>query len=265
MVLDVRRLLGAWPYVAGALLSVAGCSKSETEPVRFASSDCKSKHASTTALLRSEAADAGAEALGGGPAYDGLFCFAWKTQAEGGVRIDVYNFEGPCGRGFEGRAVRKGSDVDLFVRPKGCAVAACGSCQYDVAFDLLDVPTDAPLNVSLALEYCEEAAPQRAAGSLTLPLDTRPDGIICQAGACRSQLKQTCGIAHCPPCSDAVGGVADSCATAAPSACGPGLVCEDDAERPTCVASCSADSDCMLEIEHCQDGSCRLRETFSRE
>jgi hypothetical protein len=246
------------------LLVLIGCAGTETDDpsIDFRSSACKSKELTGAALSVDEATTADPRGqLGGGEAYDGLNCFAWTAARDGRLRVDIYNFTGSCGEGLDGRAVLDDSTLALFASPKGCAVASCGSCQYDLSFELGGVRVDQPLPVTLQFEYCGNT-PREARGAVTLPLDRRASGVICRTGACHHGIGHFCGKLHCPPCADKDGGFHNSCGSADDPGCPADLVCDERTSTKACLAKCTSDSDCLVEVERCDGGACRLRETF---
>lgn len=188
--------------------------------------------------------------------YRGLHCFAWDVTASGNLRIDVLNYPSGCGAEWEpGDAAIQGDQVSITARNAMCAFAACGSCIYDLSFELAGVDTTRPVELTLNEDDCTTVDP---AATLSLPLDDASEGIVCRETRLGIGLNTVCGVQHAPPCS--MEGPL-RCDTAA---CDDGLTCfaKPDAFYDACYEACETDDDCSLGIDTCQDGACRLRETF---
>ena len=83
--------------------------------------------------------------------YDGLHCFAWETRASGRMHLSVFNMTAGCHISWELGASRiDANGLRLRVRNDECAVAGCGSCAYDLSFDVEGVDATAPLPLSLS-------------------------------------------------------------------------------------------------------------------
>jgi hypothetical protein len=256
------------PQFAWALASlIAGLSCSDigagTQMAHFSASECKSRQTSSTALSASGADASVSSAAVAGAEYNGLNCFAWQQEPAGALRIEFYNLRSGCSVTWEGSAVRTESKLELTAKNADCVVAGCTSCEYDVAFELEppaagQPPADKPLAVELYEDDCQS---RTLSASASLPVHERASGVVCREAAHISGYFG-CGGAHLQPCRDEAGGVASSCDEPGAS-CNQGLVCEPRPdERLVCVATCTADSDCLAEVEHCEAGLCRLRETF---
>jgi hypothetical protein len=250
-------------WALASLIASISCSDVDTQLARFSASECKSKRTSGTALS-TLGADAGVSSAAiTGAEYNGLNCFAWEQEPAGALRIEFYNLRDGCSVTWEGSAVRTDSKLELTAKNADCIVAACGSCEYDVAFELEPTATGEPLEPEpLAVElYVDDCQSRTLSAGASLPVHERSSGIVCREAAHISGYFG-CGGAHLRPCRNELGGVATSCDEPG-ATCNQGLVCEPRAdERLVCVATCSADSDCLAEVEHCEAGRCRLRETF---
>jgi hypothetical protein len=191
--------------------------------------------------------------------YEGLYCFAWKASDDGRMRLDVFNMVGGCHIDWELADARyDAKGLRLRVQNDECAVAGCGSCAYDLSFDLTGIDRDAPLPMSLSQLNCDDEL-TRDATTLILPIDERGEGVICREGG-GNRFVIECGVAHSTPCAEqGPGRCADEGAT-----CGDGLVCDPrtDASQDLCLTGCESDDDCPLPVEACVAGACRLRETF---
>lgn len=245
----------AWAgLLAYAALSCTDTGTETDNPViGFDASECKSDRSATALTLSGSARVAAAPAFGAGDEYTGLNCFAWEPRGADGLRVQVFNMIGGCHVVWErGPARWNGETLELTVRPDNCAVAGCGSCAYDLVFELDGVDRSAPLPLALYQDYCTGEREEPRA-RLTLPLDERPQGMLCRAGAW--PFSRECGGAHGPICSDGEGGP-----NAGP--CAEGLVRDQSSEPEVCLTPCTSDSDCPLEVESCQAGMCQLRETF---
>lgn len=247
----------------GALLCVLllcnpSCTGTETDNpvIDFERSACKSEGSAlrlpgvmaARAPLTLDAAD-----------YEGLYCFAWESGTNGRLRIDVFNMVGGCHIDWEladARFDEKG--LRLRVQNDECAIAGCGSCAYDLSFDMEGIDRDAPLPLALQQLDCD-GEPTRDATVLTLPVDERSEGVLCRESWTR--FTGECGGAHSPPCADQR--PATRCADEGAS-CDDGFVCDagSDESSDLCLTACESDADCPLPVEACVDGACRLRGTF---
>jgi hypothetical protein len=193
--------------------------------------------------------------------YDGLYCFAWEARASGRMHLSVFNMTGGCHIDWElGPSRIDANGLRLRVRNDECAVAACGTCAYDLSFEVEDVDATAPLPLSLTQLDCDDE-PTRDATTLTLPIDERSEGVLCREGSLTS-LDIACGGPHFPPCAAGSGSL-NRC-TDDGANCGDGGVCDPRPDAPfdMCLRQCEADADCPLPVETCVAGGCRLRETF---
>lgn len=224
--------------------------------VVFEGSECKSGQGLTlpSAVMRTAAALTLEPEL-----YDALHCFAWERLGSGAVQVDVLNYSAGCHVAWEpGEVVLEDDRLTLTVRNAACAVAGCGSCIYDFTFEVSDVDEARPLQLTFQEDTCHDI---ELAAELTLPLDERESGIVCREVRFYTGLEPICGTAHAPPCTGMDGPL--TCAT---GACDDeALTCvarPEDADGDVCLETCEDHADCSLEIESCQGGLCRLRETF---
>lgn len=195
--------------------------------------------------------------------YRGLHCVAWQAREDGTLALEILNFGGGCGVEWEaGRARVSEDEVALTLRNALCAVAGCGGCIYDFAFEVEGVDVTRSLTLRLDTDDCERVT---EAERLTLPLDEQAEGMVCREQASLVGLQLVCDGPHLPPCADR--GVPEC----GPGACGddPSLRCVEGAldrgaigSYPLCLTRCEVDGDCGLELDTCRDGLCRLRETF---
>ena len=255
------RLASLASTAALAALALSACADTGTEtdnPVlEFESSECNAPasdyYASQSPVARSSAALSFDPAL-----YNGLYCYAWEAHDDGVVTLDVLNYNGGCGAQYAlaDTRVERGS-IQLGIINPTCTWASCdATCLFDFSYELAGVDTSARAELQLRRVACDDSSEERREPRVILPLDEQREGVLCRqvtygAGA------PTCGLAHTPPCgADYFGTCADGC--------GEGLACVEDAlgDEDLCFTACEADEDCPLDIEACEDGACRLRETF---
>ena len=94
--------------------------------------------------------------------YDGLYCFAWEARASGRMHISVFNMIAGCHIDWElGPSRIDANGLRLRVRNDECAVAGCGSCAYDLSFDVEGVDATAPLPLSLTQLDCDDEPTRR--------------------------------------------------------------------------------------------------------
>jgi len=229
-------------------------TETDNPVVDFDATECK---AHGTALTLATVARTAAAQEVDPSAYDGLYCYAWETLDDGRLSIDVINFSGGCHVPWKLGASRvDGAHIELGVASDFCGESACGSCAYDFTFEIDGVDLSEPAEVRLRQYDCHGGGDFEPEPSVVLPLDGEPSGIVCrmQNGV---GMGERCGGAHLPPCADDgdVGRCADGC--------GEGLTCIEGGDAPDlCFTACNEDADCPIEIDSCQDGACRLRETF---
>jgi hypothetical protein len=188
--------------------------------------------------------------------YDGLYCYAWDRGADE-VTIDVVNYVAGCTIFWTlGESRVDGDRISLGIHDPYCGTAGCGSCVYDFSFIVEGVDLDAPARIRVRETSCER--PEILEPEVLLAIDERETGIICREQPTYA-FEEQCGRAHLSPCrASSSGGTCND-------GCGEGLTCaEDESENggDLCLTACEDDADCPLEVESCQDGACRLRETF---
>lgn len=232
-------------------------TETDNPVVDFAATECKT-HA--TALTLATVART-AVALDADPsAYDGLYCYAWETLDDGGLSIDVINFMGGCYMTWKLGASRvEGSSIDLGVTEGYCEQAGCGACPYDFTFEIEGVDLSESAEVQLHPYDCRGGGNYDPEPKVALPVAVRSEGMLCrpQRGI---DYEVGCGRAHLPPCAGSASSEFGDCE----DGCGAGLACVDGDEdyEDRCYTACETDGECPLAIESCQDGACRLRETF---
>jgi hypothetical protein len=244
--------------LCGLVLLLPMCAHDGTETdnpvIDFEATRCKGR--STGLSLPAVARTASAQALDPS-AYEGLYCYGWEVLDGGVLALDVINRSAGCYVQWQpGPSRVDGSRIDLGVANGSCAIAGCGSCEYDFSFEVEGTDHGRPAELQLHAYDCE--GNEDAQGPVVvLPIDERPEGLLCRPQR-NVGFDFGCGKAHLPPCTEE--GSEGSCEDACPE----GLVCVEDAvdDDDLCFTSCSDDSDCPLEVESCQDGACRLRETF---
>jgi len=247
------------PFLCALALFLQMCTTSGTETdnplVDFDASECKEGEALTrpSTIMRTAAA------LALEPdRYEGLYCVAWELAERGALKVDILNFSSGCHIAWEpGEISLTGDQLTLTARVGRCAVAGCGSCIYDLTFEVSAVDASRPLDMIFQEDNCHDV---ELGAELTLPLDERPEGIVCREARFYRDLEPICGTAHTPPCTDMDGPL-----TCEAGGCEGTLACVEGPESDDgdiCLETCQSDEDCTLEIDSCQEGLCRLRETF---
>lgn len=247
-----------------ALLALCACADTGTETdnpvIDFEASDCSSPLAaqsalSTVALTR--------KALTLDPAlYNGLYCFAWEAHDDQTITIDVLNYSGSCEAEYVLAETRiEGHSVSLGLTNDTCLVGKCDTtCLYDFTYTLKGVDTSAPIELQLRQAACQPGDEDQVLNELVLPVDDEAEGIVCHQ-ALYSAGQPACGSPHLPPCA----GPDDSYHGTCEDGCGDDALACVHADRPDydfCFTACESDDDCPIAIEACEDGACRLRETF---
>jgi hypothetical protein len=257
-------LLGcALSCVLGSIAPSCTGTETDNPVVDFARTGCKNR-ADGAGTLESVGRAASALTLDRAD-YNGLYCFAWDAREDDRLRIDVLNAVGSCHVDWALGASRLDSGgLALAVQNNECAIAACGSCAYDFEFDVGGVDRTAPLRLEFSQLDCE-GKPARDATTVTLPIDERPQGVVCQEGGRGlANLLLSCGSPWFPPCASSEGRPNGPGRCDSPIACDPGLICEPRTEQAfdMCLRACETDADCALDVEFCDAGACRLRDTF---
>ena len=237
-------------------MCVAEGTETDNPLVEFDGSECKSGQALTlpSDVMRTAAVRTLEAGL-----YDGLHCIAWERLGGGALQIDVLNYSAGCHIEWEaGDIALEGDQLTLTARNAACAQAGCGNCIYDFAFEVGGVDDSRPLELTFQEDTCHDI---ELAAELTLPIDEKSSGIVCRQARFYDGLNLLCGTAHTPPCTDM-----DGPFTCAEGRCSDAsLTCVEGpagAHRDVCLQTCEVDEDCSLEVDSCQDGLCRLRETF---
>lgn len=241
-------------------LSLSMCTAEGTEtdnPVAdFDATECKTH---PTALSLATVARTRAALDVDVAAYDGLYCYAWETGEGGALTLDVLNYQSGCSITWErGESRIDGDQIDLGIGISRCAIAGCGSCTYDLTFALEGIDPSTAAQVQLRRLGCDGSEDQLEP-RLELPIDEHETGIVCRPLR-YSGFEQQCGRAHLPPCE---GEYMDP-STCEEGVCDEGLLClsDESGDGDRCFTACEQDDDCPIEVESCQDGACRLRETF---
>jgi hypothetical protein len=258
-------------FLGLACVLASACTQSGTEtdnPItEFRSSECKGSSSETALSIAGLDSEAGGALTSAdtanrmaGPEYDGLFCVAWDTGDDGALSIELYNLSGGCHVVWGAQAQRESGGFALELQPHNCVIAGCGSCTYDLGFELHGFDSEAPLPFVVRELSCSDS-PDTAIVEMELPLDARKEGVICRPQPrASSGLRTHCGGAHLQVCGEEEDEVAQ-CGDANAPACAGGLVCEPG-EPDVCLTACEQDHDCPLAIERCDAGACRLRETL---
>lgn len=255
----MSRRLSEWRVALCAFaLTTITCAGDGTETdnpvIDFETTECKSHG---NALLLESTVARTRTALEADPhAYDGLYCYAWDRSSDE-VTIDVVNYSAGCTIFWTlGESRVDGDRISLGIHDPYCGTAACGSCVYDFSFIVEGVDLDAPARVRLRETSCER--PEILEPEVLLAVDERETGIICRVQPTYA-FEEQCGRPYLSPCRP------DSSQGTCDDGCGEGLTCavaESEDGRDLCLTACEADDDCPLAVESCQDGACRLRETF---
>lgn len=189
----------------------------------------------------------------------GLMCWDWSFDDGGNLTVRILNLLEGCGYEWNGgRARVKGNDVFLEAINHGCFASACGSCTYDVRFEVRDAPRsgDVALHLSITDEAAKNCKPGDAGSAgvvFTIPAGER-EGTRCQFLP---------NFAYQPPemCT-----LHMQCGEGAPCTCPIGQQCAP-VGLPTflgasrCVAECATNADCSIPAAfECTNGLCRLRE-----
>jgi hypothetical protein len=242
----------AFASSALALLLCAATAACGSDPpdatVSFVSSGCKSK---VGQALTAPAAEV---------AYDGLRCLAWDLAAPV-PSFRLYNMEGACGASYQGQSflADDGRSVTLSMTNPSEAIAGCGWCIYDHAFEVAGAAKGADLTVAIQRSNSKERGKE---GTITfaVPAGSRPTGVVCDYGHQFAMLDHasktgTTGKRN-RPCSSITG---------AAQGCDNGLTCTAVAADPgfaLCLSGCAGDGDCGEgQLYTCASSVCRLKTT----
>lgn len=243
--------------LALAMCTCTNGTETDNPVIDFEASECKGGSALSLspAVARTQAAlQMPAEQ------YANLFCYAWQVNDGGTVTIDVINYSGGCGVTWSLSEARVDGDrVELGIANASCVVAGCGSCRYDLSFEVAGVMLDAPAQVQVVEQGCN-GAPDDASERVELPIDREPQGTLCSLLS--GGFVPECGGLRERPCMP--DDVLDQPGTCAAGLCDEGFACAERAylDQDVCFTACADDGDCPLAIESCQEGACRLREAL---
>jgi hypothetical protein len=194
--------------------------------------------------------------------YSGLSCLLWERDG-GMLRVRVTNLQTGCEvhRVWKPRAVLSGDKLDLFLDNPECIVAGCGSCIYDLAFDveLGDAQQEAPeLLLRLLDSDCGSAGERNVFYKLSLPIGAQQRGASCDYTFSTSSafsafiFKLARPDSPRVPCG--VWGTADR------STCQTGACTDVDPSSQLCLPTCSSDAECApSDVTACVAGVCQLR------
>lgn len=184
-----------------------------------------------------------------------LECLEWSFF-EGTLDYQVANFHGGCEIDWTGGAnVISEGHVSVELENESCAVAACGSCLYDLrSSGNLELASDtASLVFDLVRLDCDGDVTSES--TWTLPLSTQPLGLLCQKADLWGAEKVASNVSNRAPMD-----LYSPCGTDAPEpsmACADGLTCI----AGNCVPPCTENTDCPLSgALECRDGYCQLPE-----
>jgi hypothetical protein len=232
-------------------LSLLGCGGDGGEQgaaTRFESSVCKTKSGGQGLLAAAQQVTP----------HDGLRCVTWEWR-DGGIRFGLTNFEGSCGVQYAGQAFvsEGGRAVELSLTNPGGAVAACGWCVFDFAFEVKDVAAGSDLAVTVQ----RSPNPDRSRGigeRFQLPAQSAARGVVCDYGHPFAMLQLA----------EATGKVGQrhwACSSSAPGDtphCQPGTSCQlidQQGLQRLCLTDCTDDAGCGDAMFACRFGTCRIR------
>lgn len=117
----------------------------------------------------------------------GLDCVSWRVEGDE-LHVELMNVWAEClieiewqGRVMEDHGtLRLIASVfpDATVESDGCQRNACIGCTYDFSFGVEKIDATAPIDITFALEVCQEL--HDPAVELTLPVDDEREGIRCR-------------------------------------------------------------------------------------
>lgn len=214
----------------------------------FSGSACKSKVDATSQALT----------LAAPAELEGLQCVEWERSAEGSLSVHLINSPQGCADEYFGRAELSDSGaLELSVYKDICAVAGCGSCLFDFAYDLTGTFAALPLTLRLGSAICAKE-PIEWADELTLPLDEQDSGMLCRPLASGPLFWHAASTGKCGtlnmPCGDCMD---DHSSCTADASCV--TLAEGDAR---CLRDCETDDDCLADVASCEAGSCRVKASF---
>lgn len=255
-------------WVAACGMFVHACNGTETQnpasPLKgFGDSGCK-KLAKTSLEQKTLSQKQAVVSSAYGVETAGLKCFAWESAGTT-LKVDLYNFEGPCGAEWTGNAkLDDEGALSLGLENPGCRVASCGWCIYDWSFELEGIDTSKPLSVVLGIDKCPGTG-DIVSASAVLPLDSQAEGISCNYANWNALTWQAAYLGTCGtvgmPCRNGISGLCSE----GPTDCEDGLVC-GAAGAPgenTCIKACSSDVDCGSSgVLRCEESLCRPKSNW---
>lgn len=227
--------------------------------IDFGNSECGERYAQHTKGIDLRA---GGASVAMDPLYDGLTCLAFQRVDDASVRIDVTNYITGCGaeRGWKPRVeLTPEGTLDLILQDSDCAVAACGSCVYDLSFTVGAEALTEDREVRLYERGCVGLGLLKLRASL--PLASRQSGAACKYTSFGGLLR----LGHANTCSLRMPCAALDAEEPVPT-CQGGLVKADigplQSEQPDerCLEPCTSDTDCDA-LSRCESGICHLSAT----
>ena len=154
-----------------------------------------------------------------------------------------------------------GDALHLKAYQQGCLISACGSCVYDLHFEIKDAPkgADIPLFFDYTDEFenaCEEGGLSKVP-TFIIPASTELSGVRC------NPIVGGVGLAPPPTCfrHAACGdGVINPLTQETCPVCPDGDVCAPiaDGYPNECLAPCATDADCPNPSMACRAGGCTI-------
>jgi hypothetical protein len=240
-----------------AVVEAGQAEASDPQPAAFSSSSCKKESTAKSRLARIFSLNVIDNEAG----LDGLRCIAWQRVGTDELRIDLYNFDGSCGAGWEGDgAMVANGTLSLNINNPSCMAANCGSCLYDWSFILhAPVPANQTVPLAIAINICPGTSQPKM---LTATIGAETKGIRCTLadyGALNWQAsaKSTCGKVGMPCVGSLLCGSGSFTST---GTCDTDMVCDSSAavNEPRCLVPCASAADCpRTDVWTCQSGLCR--------
>jgi hypothetical protein len=189
--------------------------------------------------------------------YEGFACMRWEKK-DGALLLSAYNFSEGCYVQWEPGELTTHDDAAATITLENprCAVAACGACLYDAAFEVALSALD--LSEELRIELVADACATEAESVGHFVIDEGESGLSCEYAKSvdwHASRLGTCGTANMP-CNDDSG----LCPRESGEPCLEGLSCTEVAPGDRrCLATCETKDDCALpEVMACTYGLCRL-------
>lgn len=222
----------------------------------FGNSECKIMRDGATAPARSPLFSRAA--LPSNDALSGLYCVRYRRGEGTKLRLEYINFGASChadGGWFAGVEEAEGADLAVSLTCTG-PTAGCGSCIYDLRYELDVADLASARTISLMRHECWGGEDVRTDA---LTFADGDEGLSCHytfvhAERWVAESENTSGRLR-RPCRDSSSRREETL----PS-CDGELVCTEVADGdPRCLAPCAQDTDCELTgVEACVDGLCRL-------